>query len=323
MATVKRRFALAALLAVLVVATAAAGVDGTGDGGPAEADGGRSSGIGIGSDTGIGVGDDNGTGISTGDTEGGNLVPEFLVEHLISIVIVLSVSVPVVYAAVIVWQDGIGRLVSLLTYTVQRLVTATLVIVGVIVALYFLLQLLGDGGGGLAGTNPTTSGIFGDPSGSATISVPSLPASLLVVAALVAISVLVLFSDRASTDSSIAAALSGGSRRTKQVVHDGADNRVRSRATFDDVEATNDVYRAWRDLSRAVGVTDQAHTPREVARRATERGFDEDAVDELTTVFREVRYSSHSPTAEQERQARAAAERLQPDEDVPFRESNL
>lgn len=323
MVTVNRRFALAVLLAVLVVATVAAGVEGTGDDGSGTADGGRSSGIGFGSDTGVGSGENNGTGFSFESGESSPLIPPFLVTHAISIIMVLSVSIPIVYGVVIAWQDGIGRLLKYLQWGLTRFVIGAIAMGAILVAMFALLLLIGNGGGGLGGTNPTTTGLSGDSSGSSVIPFPSLPIPLLAVAALGAIVALVVFSDRAGSGRSIAAALAGGSSRSQQVVHDGGTNSVGTRTTFEDVEPTNEVYRAWLALARAVGATDGKQTPREVQRRAIARGLDDEAVTALTDVFREVRYSGHAPTARREQQAREAIEALDANNTVRSRDLDL
>lgn len=66
----------------------------------------------------------------------------------------------------------------------------------------------------------------------------------------------------------------------------------------------NAVVRAWERLTDAVGV-DTAETPRETARRATDRGFDTGSVERLAESFRAVRYGDE-PAESREREAREA-----------------
>jgi hypothetical protein len=323
MSSIERRFALAALLAILVVATAAAGLDGTSGDGSGSLDSSTESGIGFGSNTGIGSGNGTGTGLSTDGGPGGFPLPSFLVEHLLSIMMVLSVSVPLVYAAVIVWQDGVAGLVSLLRDVIKRLVGSALALLFALLFFLVLLQFLGNGGGGLAGSNPSSGVSVGQSGGGQSITLTGLPIPIIVVGALVIVVAVVVLSDRSGATSSLAAALVGGKSGERRAIHDSASNTPPSRHSIEDAEPTNDVYRAWLTLTRAAGTTDSARTPREVASRAVERGLDADAVADLTDVFREVRYSGHPPTTERERRARAAADRLALEETVEPADSEL
>jgi hypothetical protein len=78
-----------------------------------------------------------------------------------------------------------------------------------------------------------------------------------------------------------------------------------------DTEYENDVYVAWSGMIERAGVGDiGTKTPSEIAESAKEAGLDPGAVDELTDVFEEVRYRDTEPTAEQERRAKEAFERI-------------
>lgn len=316
MTTIERRFALAILLAVLVVATAAAGLDGASGDGSGTFASSSESGVGFGSNSGIGSGNGTGTGLSAEGGPGGSPIPAFIIEHIVSIVVLLSVTVPLVYAAVLVWQDGFSGLLSFLHDVFKRLVGGALVLVAFVALLLVLLQFLGDGGGGLAGTNPSSGVFVGESSGGQSITLRGLPIPIVVVGALAIVVAVALFSDRGGSTSSLAAALVGGSSGARRTIEDGGGNRPRSRHDFEDVEPTNDVYRAWLTLTRAAGGADRANTAREVATRAAERGLDDDAVTELTDVFREVRYSGLPATTERERRARDALDRLGTDESI-------
>jgi len=310
MTAVERRFVLAVLLAVLVVATAAAGLDGAGTAGDSDLSASPESGVGVGSDSGIGSGNDSGVGLSSSDGPGGSILPAFILEHALGFVVLLSITVPIVYAVVLVWQDGPGRLLELLGFATKRFVVIVGVFLGLIVVLLLLAALFGGGGGGAFGSSATPGSVFGGSDGGRSVSLTSLPVPLLVVGALAGIVALVVLSDRKGSTSSIAAALAGGAASTQHVVTETADNAVGARTVFEDVPPTNDVYRAWLSLARAVGATDRADTPSEVATRAVEHGLDGEAVATLTALFREVRYGSTTVTAEQEQRARDAVERL-------------
>lgn len=75
----------------------------------------------------------------------------------------------------------------------------------------------------------------------------------------------------------------------------------------------NDVYRAWRTLADHVGA-DPALTPGECADRARNAGLNPDAVETLTTVFRQVRYGDTEPTDRLGRRAREARDALASDD---------
>ncbi|MBV0925708.1 DUF4129 domain-containing protein [Halomicroarcula limicola] len=77
-------------------------------------------------------------------------------------------------------------------------------------------------------------------------------------------------------------------------------------ATTVDVPLTNDVYRAWADLTERFGPDDGTSTPREFAERATAAGADAGAVETLRDLFERVRYGSETPTPEHEARARDA-----------------
>jgi transglutaminase-like putative cysteine protease len=89
----------------------------------------------------------------------------------------------------------------------------------------------------------------------------------------------------------------------------------RSRPTDEDAPAflvesarDNGVFRAWMAL--AAGLEGTQRTPAAVAEEAVERGLPEDAVAELTELFREVRYGDAEPTEERERRAKEALSRI-------------
>ncbi|WP_135303561.1 DUF4129 domain-containing protein [Haloarcula amylovorans] len=77
-------------------------------------------------------------------------------------------------------------------------------------------------------------------------------------------------------------------------------------ATAIDVPLTNDVYRAWADLTERFGPDDGTATPREFAERATAAGADDSAVETLRDLFERVRYGTETPTPEHETRARNA-----------------
>jgi hypothetical protein len=89
---------------------------------------------------------------------------------------------------------------------------------------------------------------------------------------------------------------------------DGEDEKPR---VVLDTDSENEVYNSWSRMIERAGVKDiRTKTPSEIAESAKEAGLDPGAVDELTDVFEEVRYRDSEPTAEQERRAREAFERI-------------
>ena len=80
---------------------------------------------------------------------------------------------------------------------------------------------------------------------------------------------------------------------------------------------TNDVYRAWRALAFAGPTRRRSQeTPTEFARRAAESGLPDAPVGRLTELFRSVRYGDAPPTADRERRALDALDRI-PQVDAP------
>lgn len=74
-----------------------------------------------------------------------------------------------------------------------------------------------------------------------------------------------------------------------------------------DASVENEVYRAWREMTRAVDVDAPASsTPRDFADAAVAKGLDPDDVETLTTLFEEVRYGGARVT-DQHREAVATA----------------
>jgi len=74
-----------------------------------------------------------------------------------------------------------------------------------------------------------------------------------------------------------------------------------------DADPENAVYGAWLDMTRLLDIDrPETATPREFAREAVAAGMDERDVEELTDVFRSIRYGSADTTADREERARDA-----------------
>jgi hypothetical protein len=69
-------------------------------------------------------------------------------------------------------------------------------------------------------------------------------------------------------------------------------------------DGSNDVYRAWREMTALLDVSNpDATTPREFADAAVDAGMTPEDVRELTRLFEDVRYGGYEPTEERERRA--------------------
>lgn len=76
------------------------------------------------------------------------------------------------------------------------------------------------------------------------------------------------------------------------------------------------VHRAWHELVDRLGVVRrETHTPGQIARRAVEAGYPDDAVVRLTAAFRDVEYGGREQTRERLREVAEALERIRGDDD--------
>jgi len=71
-----------------------------------------------------------------------------------------------------------------------------------------------------------------------------------------------------------------------------------------DADVENEVYRAWREMTAHLDVANpEASTPAEFAAAASDAGMDREHVDDLTDLFRSVRYGDAEVTSEREQRA--------------------
>jgi hypothetical protein len=69
-------------------------------------------------------------------------------------------------------------------------------------------------------------------------------------------------------------------------------------------EVDNEVYRAWREMTDGLAVSNpESSTPAEFRAAAVDAGMDPELVDEVTAVFEAVRYGGREPTGDRERRA--------------------
>ena len=134
---------------------------------------------------------------------------------------------------------------------------------------------------------------------------------LLVVALLVVVvAVLSLGSDRAGT------AGEPPEEEPPEEEPAGAVGRVAGSAAdridAADVDAENEVYRAWTRMTAALDVNSpETTTPRGFQQAAVEAGMDRSDVAALTELFESVRYGGLDPTDEQERAAVETLRRIE------------
>jgi len=149
--------------------------------------------------------------------------------------------------------------------------------------------------------------------GEGAASAPELLFALVVVVALVAsVGVLLLAGgDDEATRGSTAAV---GDDPEEPEADLAAVGRTAGRAA-DRIEASdadNEVYRAWRDMTRVLDVDRPASsTPAEFAAAAVAAGVDEEPVEALTGAFERVRYGGEDATDDRERRAVEALRRIE------------
>jgi len=84
----------------------------------------------------------------------------------------------------------------------------------------------------------------------------------------------------------------------------------------DDPAPTPTVRRAWHRLVDRLGVSRrETRTPGQIARRAIDAGYPDDAVDRLTAAFRDVEYGGRSESDDRVRAAYEALDRIRSEED--------
>lgn len=291
---------LSILLAVVVVGTVAAGlIDGpTPDGEP-------DAGLGAGEGEGVGSGNGSGVGFEREVGEATPILPSWLVGGYVGLLVTASAVFGTTYVGYLLvarnWRDLYQAVLdALLPFGVA---------LAILLGSFLLSALFRDGGGGTLGgtTNPAT-GSGGSESVSSLGFLDVVPAVVAVIAVLFVGSV------------AVASRRGGGPEDPEPPTVD-----VRPAVPPDaglveldvgapsDAAVANDVYRAWEDLARQVGAT-RTTTPAEVGRAAKSAGYDPEAVDELTALFRQVRYGDGAPSGRSERRARALAGRLASDD---------
>ena len=169
-------------------------------------------------------------------------------------------------------------------------------------------------GGEINATGGAEGGSGGLGGGAEALSSPSLLVALFVVVALLVVAVAAL---------STGSGRGGGAEVPPDDDLPGEDpaeavgrlaGTAADRIDAADVDAENEVYRAWRRMTAALDVDSPGTTtPREFQRTAVEAGMDRSDVAELTELFESVRYGGLEPTDEQERRAVETLRRIESD----------
>lgn len=275
----------------------------------------RSVGTGTTDSEGVGEGAEEGMGsgplpsIGNGaDTETPQLE---LVPKLLAAIAILALLVPLLVSLVLYGVETVVEFVRSVLQTTTGVLFSVLYL-----GLVLYLLSLGDGDGAAKRVSDALEGGGSGSSFGPALSVPSGDVPLVVVAlgglvVMVAAGLLVL---RSTSGPSL------GSPETEPIADDPAIDLDAPReapgggraaeAGFADVDASNPVYRAWREMAEtADGASLRTHTPGEVARRAVDAGMDRDAVRTLTELFDRARYGP-GVDEESERRARSALDAI-------------
>lgn len=290
---------LALVVAVLAVATVAAGVT-TSAGG--DGDGERAPGVGFGEGTGAGVGGGDDVGLLPDDDARSFDIPAWVVIAPLTTLLWAAVVFLVVFPLHTVWT---GRFWTLVTLVREALADALAIAVFFLaaVALFVVLGMVvgAGGGGGLGGEASTGIAVAG---GASAIVVPSrslVGCAALGLGLLGAVAAAVALGRETGDETAEATGTRSGGEHTSDTVAGGLAHVPDEAA---DVDPSNDVFRAWLALrDHAGGPVSRAETPRAVQRRARAAGVDADVAAEITAMFCAVRYGNVPVTDARERRA--------------------
>jgi hypothetical protein len=288
--------ALLALLAVLALGAAAATLEDTTTAGGAG-----------------GTGSDSGVGVGTGDRFdlGG------LNDSEIGDAPTLPPIVGRVFAALFLLIAVFGLYAFYHEHGLKGFLTIAVTTVAVVLIVYLLFRGLGDGAdllgrsGLIGGIEPTLPG--GAPAGpdSALVPVVDPPATLLALFGLVLVGAAALVLGMSGDDVARATPAEEPPPPPDVTAIGRAAGRAADRIESD-ADLDNAVFRAWREMTRELDVTNPAaSTPAEFATAAVDAGMAHEDVDELTGLFEAVRYGGRDPDTDRERRAVDALRNIQ------------
>ncbi|MEF8851136.1 MAG: DUF4129 domain-containing protein [Haloarculaceae archaeon] len=130
---------------------------------------------------------------------------------------------------------------------------------------------------------------------------PMLVAAVFGVA-LVAVAAVLLRASGDQTVTTLDEDEEGGGEQPDVADLAAAAGKAADRLEQHNADVDNEVYRAWWEMTSLLNVPNpDSSTPREFARAAIDVGMDESDVDQLTTLFEEVRYGRRDPESREER----------------------
>lgn len=206
----------------------------------------------------------------------------------------------------------LGAVVYAILYRRRAVLAAALGLL-VLLVVWIVMQLLGNGGGG-AGVGFGGGGGFGD--GGSSSDSQAQPAQLFalvfVVGALAVAGVYLYGSDDPADQPDEPTPEEDDADEMAQVgaIAGRAADRIEAAAETDPID--NQVYRAYREMTTQLDIDHgESTTPREFADAAATRGMAASDVAALTDLFEEVRYGGSDPTADREAEATATLRRIE------------
>jgi|GEM_PF-1152614 len=298
---------LVVVFGVLAISAAAAGMDS-----PA-----RTTTIGTGGGEDAGMGDAEGHGYSShpeADRSPETTGPDVFdwLSPLLALILTGGAVAYLVYVVHELWQDGIDSTWTILKHALTTIVPAGLAwiaLFGPQMLSWMQINPLDDP---TLAQRPTTAQGGGSSSveAAADVTLDALPVVLIGLGLVVVIGAVVLLLHTVLSDEDSEPSASTGESLAGDPESSGAFTSP-SRHSLDDVDASNTVYRAWRELAADVPDPDrETRTPAEIASRAIENGFDRQAVRTLTDLFEEVRYGQRPATRERESRAESALDSI-------------
>lgn len=224
-----------------------------------------------------------------------------------------------VFTTLLVVLALLAIVVAVFTFSSNEYLRILLIALGIALFGWLLVQalelLLGGLGGGGGLLPEGEGGSFGP-----NLQAPDRPTTIadvpifvwlgLGLVVLVGLLTIVRLSSDASTSFEKATSNERGKEHDLEAVGEAA-GRAATRLV-EGADATNAVYRAWREMTEALEVSNpESTTPAEFERAAIAAGMARDDVHELTRLFEEVRYGDAPVSVSRERRARRALEHIE------------